>query len=393
MPTELVSGTSAEVSGVDAAANLRKFLITKAKPADEELDPKKKKPYEIAKALVLKWFGAAAPEAAVADIAKMYGDVEEPEPAKDFDEAVAERALRDLKWKLSDALYDCYSPLKESIESIILDEATTDKRGAIATSLQQFLNALTAKGLLTADQVIKAVETFTEGAEYVVKGKVADRLAVMQQIKTLMDGLIAASPAPPPQESPGESPIEKKESTMADATAAAQAPPETVTKAELADIQKRLDTAEALAAAEKIEKAALETRLVAAETIAKAEKDTRLEAEAVTKAAKDMGHVPGTTPAELGPVLKRAKEALPEADFAVLEKALTTASEAIKKGNLFKEIGSNGSNGTDAQGQLQGIAKSLQAADPKLTKEQAFAKAMVENPSLYSQHVSERGVK
>lgn len=398
MPTELVGATSKEVSGVDAAANLRKFIIQKAKTTDDEPDPKKKKPYEMAKTLIAKWFGQSAPDEAAVEIAKMYGSTPTDEGARTFDEVLEDEATQRLQWKIRDDLWPLNDALCGSVASILLDPEVADKRPAVAETLQQYLGALAEKIPLDAEaaMTIKAAgEPLARLAEPILKaGKAvaSHRMEIMTKIKGLLDGLIdeAASANNPTK---GDEPV-TKESTMPNTgTAAATAPPETITKAELADIRKQLDDAKAEAAVEKAAAAEITKRLEAAETIAKAERDTRLEAEAITKAAKAMSHVPGTTAAELGPVLKRAKEALPEADFAVIEKALAGASEAIKKGDLFREIGTGGQGATDAMGQIEGIAKSLRTTDPTLSKEQAFAKAMQENPALYTQHVAERGVK
>src|SRR3990167_8177214 len=111
MPTELVGATSAEVSGVDAAANLRKVIIQKAKPADEEPDPKKKKPYETVKTLITKWFGQAAPDEAAVEIAKMYDSTPTDEGARDFNEVLADEAAQKLEWKIREELW----PLNDAL--------------------------------------------------------------------------------------------------------------------------------------------------------------------------------------------------------------------------------------------------------------------------------------
>lgn len=136
-------------------------------------------------------------------------------------------------------------------------------------------------------------------------------------------------------------------------------------------------------AASEISKA--EQRAAAAERIAKAERDLRLTREYIAKAAEY--NVP-VDPRELGPVLMHAAEALPEADCAVLHKALSAAGQM-----LFEEAGYTGSADNDdpmarIEAELEG---QLSKSDTQLSKHQAVADYFTNNPAAYDEYVAGLG--
>lgn len=133
------------------------------------------------------------------------------------------------------------------------------------------------------------------------------------------------------------------------------------------------------------------------EIMAKSQRDS---AEAVAKAntllaerelsgfvakAATLTHVPGVSAADFGATIQKATHGDAEA-VAVLVKALEASNSALKEGLLFKEIGSSAPAEDSAHGQLEALAKSFEAADPKLTHAEAIAKAASENPELYTRH-------
>lgn len=69
---------------------------------------------------------------------------------------------------------------------------------------------------------------------------------------------------------------------------------------------------------------------------------------------------------------------------------LKAASEAVNKGALFSEFGS-GQEAGGVEGRLEGIAKGIQEKNPDLTYEQAFDRALQQNPDLYTEYVTEQG--
>lgn len=145
------------------------------------------------------------------------------------------------------------------------------------------------------------------------------------------------------------------------------------------------DSREAISKAmEAIEKA--DQRAAAAEEIAKAERDHRLNQEYIAKARSYTG-LPMDAK-EFGPVLKRMHESdMSEEDIDVLEKALAAGSNTLSK--MFNEIGNF--SAPVMNGDIESIAKSIRETDSGLTKEQAVAKALEENPDLYSDYINNGG--
>lgn len=148
---------------------------------------------------------------------------------------------------------------------------------------------------------------------------------------------------------------------------------------------------------EKLNKDLEETtaRAQTAEQVAKAEQEARETTTAIAKAAKEMPSLPGTTPEEIGPLLRLVSKALPAEDFAKLETILKAASVAVAKGDLFKENGSsyptNANGSQSAEAKLQDVAKQLREADPTLTPAKAIAKAMETRPDLVQLDRVEKG--
>lgn len=144
---------------------------------------------------------------------------------------------------------------------------------------------------------------------------------------------------------------------------------------QLSDLAKRAEAAEARAAE--------------AEGIAKAERDQRLTGEYVAK-AKAFSALPADA-AKLGPILKRAAEALSDEDNAELHRIFAAASEAIGKSVLFTEVGKTGAeDGGNAWSKIEALAKEAIAADPKLTIEKARVAVMQAHPDLKAAHYAER---
>lgn len=131
-----------------------------------------------------------------------------------------------------------------------------------------------------------------------------------------------------------------------------------------------------------------EGRAREAEAIAKSERDLRLTREYISKAA-EYG-VAGVTPQELGPVLMRAVEHLPEEDCIVLHKALTSAGAA------FAELGTQGGGSNH---DAFGVIEALTETDSELSKalstqgsdrHEAIEKAFETDPAAYDRYMAER---
>lgn len=139
-----------------------------------------------------------------------------------------------------------------------------------------------------------------------------------------------------------------------------------------ASIRKRLE--EAKAAQEEVAKM-------------KAEKD---EAEAIAK-AKAIGV---GDPAVLGPLLMRVAKGSTTADDAATLEGIFKSLGEVQKGHnvlLFKSLGSSAAVDGEPEAVLKAKADEIfKSAAGKLTKEQAYAKAMDENPGLYQAYIAKR---
>jgi hypothetical protein len=139
----------------------------------------------------------------------------------------------------------------------------------------------------------------------------------------------------------------------------------------------------------------LGTRLEKAEAEA-ADAKTKLEAveaanrnrDYVEKAA-EFSDLPGVVPDDFGSILEKAEGALGE-DYGKLAEVLKAGAEAVRTGNLLKEIGGDGVGTTGSAYQaMEAKAVELQKAKPDLTKEQAFTEIMKSDPALYDAYVQE----
>jgi hypothetical protein len=133
------------------------------------------------------------------------------------------------------------------------------------------------------------------------------------------------------------------------------------------------------------ERSEIEKQAAEANEIAKSEREIRETREYFAK-AEELGQ-PGD---DFGPVLKAIAAAVDADTFEKLESVLKTAHRRAVDAGIFKEIGANGDgDGESALEQLEKKADEIKAADSSLTKEQAFAKALDENPDLYARYREE----
>jgi len=156
-----------------------------------------------------------------------------------------------------------------------------------------------------------------------------------------------------------------------------------------ADIKKAIDAA---IAKEQAEKAEIQKQL-------DIERDIRVTKEFIEKAGCDLPNLPGTTPANMGPVLKEAQEKLSEASYKALYDILKASSAALGESNvLFKSLGSDidaPAAGT-AEARLDALVEARvgeirksadgRSLDPTVAKAVAYQQIMKENPDLVVQH-------
>jgi hypothetical protein len=131
-----------------------------------------------------------------------------------------------------------------------------------------------------------------------------------------------------------------------------------------------------------------EDRAVAAETIAKAERDFRLEREFVSK-AQELGSLPLNADS-FGIILKSAADVLTTEQYDAIWQVLSAANAQISAGGIFGEVGKSTVSGNDtSMSAIEQAAARLRQEDSSLSKEQAIAKAVSADASLYNQYIRE----
>jgi Asp-tRNA(Asn)/Glu-tRNA(Gln) amidotransferase B subunit len=124
-----------------------------------------------------------------------------------------------------------------------------------------------------------------------------------------------------------------------------------------------------------------------ARQIAKELKEEKILKEYVEK-AEELPHL-AIEPLKFGPVLKALGEGHP-GEFEEIFRVLKAADAAIKKSELFKEIGKSGSGESSAEAAVYAKARGLVAKDADLTFDEAVAKVLDMEPDLYERYENER---
>jgi len=144
---------------------------------------------------------------------------------------------------------------------------------------------------------------------------------------------------------------------------------------------------------ESMEKSAKEaqTRVAEIELVLKSERVARADEEAVEK-AKAWKFL-GLDAEKIGPALRQLAEV--NSDLAKsVEEALASVNAQAESANIFAEIGKSANPATgNAYDQLTSLAKSVTETKKGVTFEQAFSNAVIANPDLYSQYLTEKGAK
>lgn len=116
------------------------------------------------------------------------------------------------------------------------------------------------------------------------------------------------------------------------------------------------------------------------------ERDEKLTREYVAKAAEFKNL--GINAEEYGPVLKK----LAESDKDAYDKHLAVLKAADEgQGKLFTEAGASGESTVgSAEEKINKAAEAIMKEDKTVTKEQAFTRALEQNPGLYDEYMSEK---
>lgn len=133
--------------------------------------------------------------------------------------------------------------------------------------------------------------------------------------------------------------------------------------------------------------AKMEDRIAKAEAIAKHERDERERKEWIAK-AQTLPHI-NDKPDELGGLLKALHDKAPQEAEAV-EKLLRAANNQVAKSGLWDEIGRSGDSFSGSA--LDMKTAELRKADPNMTAEQAYSRALELDPALYDEYLTERGL-
>lgn len=353
---KLVNLNVKEVSGVGSPANMRKFLIVKS--AEEGSSLKEKLENIVKRYLPSKGNGA-----------------------RTFAQAYAYETLDD---QLRDMMFNAQYALRDSIKSILADPNTTDKVSAVNQALTDFssvvsgsisnaLNTLSVAGANnngTGGQVptIKSEEGRSMEENTVLTAEVLKGLPqeVQDEITKLMDQAGQVTDLQK-QVNDLKEQIEKSKGQEDGGEGEGEDLFKGMTPEQRAFFKKQQEKVEA------------------AEKMAKAEKEARLNKEFIQKAAEFDGLA--VKAEELGPVLKAASESLSEEQFAKLEEVLKGASNAIKTGEVFKEVGSGEAGSSSVWDEIQKKAEELRKEDTSLSKEAAETRVLEENPDLYTRYI------
>lgn len=191
--------------------------------------------------------------------------------------------------------------------------------------------------------------------------------------------------------------LAKAEKDLADAQAELEKAGKTEPKTEPTTINKSELTPAQRAYVEKLEqdRAAEQTRLEKAEKdaeeaskVAKAERDERLTRDFIAK-AETFKALP-VTPGDFGIVLKSIHGGVDAKTFEQLETVLKAADEQIQKGDLFKEQGRAGDpQPSTVEAEVTRKAEELRKSDSKLSKAEAFDRALSEDRDLQARYLAE----
>lgn len=126
----------------------------------------------------------------------------------------------------------------------------------------------------------------------------------------------------------------------------------------------------------------MQSELSATKKLAKQEREKRLDIEFKKKAE---GFTQVAEIDKISSVLRKAHDA----EFGdELEEILKSANERIENGDFTKEVGDEGDDITDPHNELEKRADKIQEDNSDLTREQAFAKALDDDPSLYTDYLN-----
>lgn len=291
-----------------------------------------------------------------------------------FDEVMAghPEGVREALWKIYDLAYAFTNTAYANMmggKNVVKD---------MEKSVAQFSDAVLAA--LAEASITKATKETADAVQATVLTKAREFLATHAKETTVADTIKKREDM-------------TKEELLAELTRvetakAAPAPAPTPTVEELAKSEELSPVVKAALAAQAEEIKKANERATSAEAVAKAERDARELTEMTAFVTKEMPNIPGTA-VDIAKGLIEAKSKMSKESYDLVVKSMTAGSAGIAK--AMQETGVDDVNAAlgSAFQKLEAIAKKLQEGDAKLTPEQAFTKALNENPDLYAAYRQE----
>lgn len=264
------------------------------------------------------------------------------------------------------------------VEYVSLVDRAAVRDPANKTEAQRFLVWKSATnrddpegGSMTNEEMVAAVKKAEDERDELRK-QLADQTDLKANLKKAEDDLAAAKAdlekATKPEDKPDPAKIDKSQLTP--------------------EVRAIVEKAEADAQLEKAEREKLTKRVEDAEKLAKAEQDERLTRDFIAK-AETFKALP-VTPGDFGIVLKSIHGGVDEKVFEQLETVLKAADEQIQKGDLFKEQGRAGDpQPSTVEAEVTRKAEEIRKSDSKLSKAEAFDRALSEDRDLQARYLAE----
>lgn len=306
-----------------------------------------------------------------ADITLFKGD--EPVEKITFDEVIAghPEGTREALWKIYDACY--------AMNSTVYANMYGGKN--VVADMKKSLDQFTAACLTALDEasITKATKASADAIQAAVIVKAREFLAKHQE------ATVAGEITNKKREDMTKEELLVEVARIEKAAAPAQdVPPAEVIKA--ADLPEPVKKAfEALT--ERVAKA--ETEAQEAKNTAAVEKAARELGEMTVFVNKELSHLPGKAE-DIAKGLVESKSKLSKESYDLMITTMKAGSAAIEKAGEESGTGDGLAATGSAFEKLSAIGEELRKTETKLTKEQAFAKAVDQNPELWKEHRAEQ---
>jgi hypothetical protein len=312
----------------------------------------------------------------------------------DFSTALARNKLRDQVQSCCSDMWQAWSAFQDSVMSIAAGDPTdgdkplmpADRKAALKDTIDQFTSWLEDQipALAVAKAISKGLHPGGAGAD--PSSTHEDIIMTMEELAKALEKAQADIAALTKSASEKDAEIvELKKAAKAKDKGDAEDKKDGGADEDEEDLKKALPPA-LRAIVEKSQKDA-------AAAIAKAtklEEDRAIEA-SIAKAAPLVGVMP-TDAAQLGKLLHEVRKAAPQHADELERLFKATAAMMADTSLLFEAIGKAGGEdggGSGALAELNSKAGDIRKAEPALSEQQAFAKAMTQNPALYARYQQE----